>query len=305
MHPRVVLPWWDPEDKRNYKSVLWNVTRQCNRCCDFCPFHDNSLPTLPSSDLIRIAEHVCWQLSQCTDESYLQLILFGGEPTLVGLETLSLIAREWNTVRAARTVQKRTDLLMYSNMNQDYEFYQTLLLSGMTKILASYHGQDLEDMDRFLTKIYEFVDDGFESTIQVLVMDTCSHVSTITQALRAYGVQCDVFKPHRHEDVSVLRESEKIDVAGWKRVVETNRNCFRGWSCLAGSHHAYIEYDGSIYPCQGISQALLTNKLTDDGSWLRGNALNGDPLFGEHVSSCPTKACRFELAITKYQDSSN
>ena len=94
-----------------------------------------------------------------------------------------------------------------------------------------------------------------------------------------------------------------IDESGrgktWSDVIESNKNCFTGYSCTAGKLSFFIEENGDIFPCHGIAQDYyIKNK---NSSYLYGNIdeLYKSKLNFDKCTVCPQKACRFELFLTK------
>lgn len=295
-----ILPWWDPEDRRKYRSVIWNLTRRCNRNCSYCPFHDTTSETLPGKHLEFIASVIRRKilLDAQEDLDYCQVVLFGGEPTMVPQDTLLQIVSTLSDF----------NVLMYSNLQASAVKYHELIEAGLSTVMASYHGANDDQRWKFVRKAEQLADLHLQNQIHFLVMSDTYDAYQVLHRLKDTGFQADMFQSHRDDTVPPKqpKKSEKkelvVDTDGWKSLVHRHRNHFKKWHCLAGCNHVYIECDGTVYPCQGIGHACYTGKL-EGGDYARGNILTeiDPPFWGDEIESCPVKACRFEAGITKYR----
>lgn len=290
---RLLKPWFDQENKQDYFCCMWNLTRECNSCCVGCPFHNNINNRLidPKKVITFISNNFNF------NTNYNQIILFGGEPTL---------HKQFNYIITELSKLKFKNKIIFSNFSADIDTYNDCLFKDYTLILT-YHNNIFQNIEQFIEKIIKLKLTNYSI---ILMRDEKTNYNY--NKLISYVPKEKINIVSTHKEKNNLVDSHHviqnyncitIDEFGrgktWSDVIESNKNCFTGYSCTAGKLSFFIEENGDIFPCHGIAQDYyIKNK---NSSYLYGNIdeLYKSKLNFDKCTICPQKACRFELFLTK------
>lgn len=291
---RSIKPWFDQENKQDYFCCMWNLTRECNSCCSGCPFHSNINNRLidPEKTITFISNNFNF------DTEYNQIILFGGEPTL---------HKRFNYIITELSKLRFKNKIIFSNFSADIDIYNKCLFEYYTLILT-YHNNIFKNIEEFINKLIQLNSSNFRI---ILMRDDKIEYNYNKLIKHISKEQINIVSIHKEKNNLVdskhlVQNSHNyinVDEFGrgktWSDVIESNKNCFKGYNCAAGKLSFFIEENGDIFPCHGIAQDYYVKNKNSNYKLGNINDVYQDKLGFDNCTVCPQKACRFELFLTK------
>lgn len=289
---KLIKPWFDPEDKRNYFSITWNLTRKCNSHCPFCFYHEpnHNEETLIDPNLVFKF------LSQLNLNKYdhTNIKIFGGEPT----QHKSFM----DIMMKLRLNYNFNDIILYSNLTGNLDNYKVLSELNVEQIFT-YH-PNLLSFNEYKTRISELdpnktqsiimEDNGLEESYynELIKILPPQNVRILKIHLRSAGILS-----HQDEvkDQTKCCQDSDGNYVTPSRVSNDGSEDFRGWKCCAGRNLIFIEENGDIFPCQEQGQDYYRKK--DSNIKPIGNIR--DLQFNPEYTICISRACRSDLWVTK------
>lgn len=281
-----MTPWFDPQNKRDYFCIIWNLLRKCNCNCLGCTYHDNTPVKL--IDVDKVINFIKNNFD--FTKSYKQITLFGGEPTLHP-EFKKIIDELYKL---------NVYLILYTNLTADIDTYK-YCQDRKVHLTITYHHNAFKNVMDFVNKLM-YLD---ASDISLIYVKHKGYENNYKLLKNMFGEDkttlIAIHRTSQFVDTPVLNINKtcdgKIDgkKANWADIVETDKNHFTGWKCVAGKNSFYIEQNGDVFACEGIGQEYyrkcLYNKL--------GNIEDTKFKFTPKETICPCRWCGFEAFLTK------
>lgn len=242
------------EEDKDYYSLHWAITNNCNYKCDYCGVWRD--------EKIYPFENILEYINFIGEINHVDTVLFGGEP-LVHPNILQIVG------------ELQTDIRICTNLSRNVGFLRdmTRINDDITWVISFHYAKD--DLADLYDKIRHLVD--YSRFVKVKVMwdsrykEECKKVY---QFLWPLEKQYSNFKVYLdmvyHEICHFLDEDikffEKIQndnrflVIGDRGKIYTSYNEIRrefngfpnfyGWKCYTGPKGLFIDSNGSVYRCQ-------------------------------------------------------
>lgn len=287
-----VLPYFDQEDTQDYFCLTWNITRKCSFCCPYCSFFDNNTGSLSDEDFHKVGQWI--ENNFVKDKRHTQLTIFGGEPTLNPKQCEFAIGY---AAKVANLVN------LYTNFQMDKDtYYEWMEKYSQLSLLLTFH-EHKYPADKFIEDVKMFK--NFVHRVNVTVTDKDPSSAHVKEVLKGEGFNVIDLKiiPCRHQGEhknSIEGTKNIVDTESWNKFVNDPGSGFLGWTCLAGKNNLYVEWNGDVYPCQGVSPSHNTQGYSMPKLMNILESPNRKPILKE--TTCIRKKCRFELYLSKYKN---
>ena len=223
---------------------------RCNYECSYC--YNEHPRTLNELDVDVLGDFVEKLKTETNKKVNVELI--GGEPTLhKSLMGFVVRLRDINC-----------DVLVYTNLSQELEFYEDMLQMGV-KLFATHHYKS----KKFVHKLNKLI--KYKSQIDVCVMvdnddafyrfdeiksngynPTICLINSSTKGLTEKQIQqFNERKFQESPNIEVEYDDGSIEYLTEEQIVDDYElNNFKYWKCDAGKSLLFINHNGDIYPCQ-------------------------------------------------------